>query len=136
MEVHLGETPRPICIDVRHVHPLSEWIDEGVVEAFCRPPYLCDSENIINIADNRYALCRYQVGSCISFLSAAGIYIESLWRSSRVTGQEPATADILELHEDIKVSLFGRWIRQSDDLISTCPVNVSLEDSREPGTEV
>lgn len=127
MEVHLGEAPRPICIDIRHVHPLSEWIDKGIVEAFRRLPYLRDSENIINIAHDRHALCRHQVGSCISFLSAAGIYIESLWRSSCVTGQEPATADILELHEDIKVSLFGCWVWQSDDLVSTCPVNVSIE---------
>jgi hypothetical protein len=30
------------------------------------------------------------------------------------------------LHKDIIVSLFGCWVWQSDDLISTCPVNVTL----------
>ena len=82
--MHFRETPGPIGVIIRHVHPLSERVDEGVIETLCGLVDLRDSENIVDVADDCHTFGWHQVGSSVSFVGAAGKYIEPLWWSSRV----------------------------------------------------
>ena len=85
VKVHFGEARRPIGVVIRHVHPLPERVNKGVVETLCRLIDFGDTENVINVTDDCHTLGRHQVGGCIPFVSSACIHIKPLWWSSRIT---------------------------------------------------
>lgn len=75
MEMEIWNALRPICIDIRHVHPWCEGFGERVEESIRRLIDSCDAQNIVNIRDDREASGGHKERGCVSSVCAVGIDI-------------------------------------------------------------
>ena len=113
--MEVGNTARPVGIDVRHVHPRCEWAREGVQQTFLGLVDFCYSEDVINVGHDGKAFWRHQERGCIPVDITLGIDIQPLYFACRTAGQKPI---VFDLNEAVEVS-FGCRGRRKFDLLAT-----------------
>ena len=65
-------------IDVRHVQPRRERSGESIQYTLLRFIDLGHPQNVINVADDRQAMIRYQIGGCIACERPLGMDLQTL----------------------------------------------------------
>ena len=115
MEMEVGNTARPVGIDVRHVHPRCERAREGVQQTFFGLVDFCYSEDVIDVGHNSKAFWRHQERGCVPVDIALSIDIQPLYFACRTARQKSI---VFDLNEAVEVS-FGCRRRRKFDLLAT-----------------
>jgi hypothetical protein len=109
MEVEIGNAPRPICIDIRHIHPGHVGFGEGVEEAVRRLIDPRDAKDIIDIGNYCKTCFRYEVGGCISSVGSISVDVQTLNLCCSVPREKVSsrTRKICNRDEFVKIPLYG-----------------------------
>ena len=102
--MHVGQRLRPVGVDVRHVHPRGVGFGEGVEETLFGLVDLGDTEDVVDVADDRHAGVGDEVGRRVACLRAIGVDVQALDLLRSISRNEP-TRYVLDRYKGVEVTL-------------------------------
>lgn len=125
--MEIGNRSTPVGVNFRHVLPLSIGSCKRVEQTFLWIIDLGNSQNIIDIGDDRETLRWNQICRRISSRGPICVYVERLNRTSRIACNKVAAIRSSRVCEDdkgVEITFVSRYIGQLNALSSSFLQNI------------